>query len=357
MHITEGIITGTSAAAYTGVGLGLVAWGASRMKRFAGRYPEKKPLLGMGAALIFFISLIPVPAFTGTCSHPCGTPLVAILLGPAVGVALAGISLLLQAAFFAHGGFGTWGANVVALGFFGCFFGWGAFRLARRAGLPLWAAGLAGGLIGDLMVYAASGLILATTLARGPSPQYSLEGYLAAIYAAYLPTQLPIAVGEMLLTGLALHYAFKQRPEVLAELGLVGENRGSGRSRLPATMVLLAVGGWLVLSPALVGASEPGLVGSGVETAAPRAQAAEEPGPLSGMDEAVNERLAEAAGVAAREPYLNTEALGDLWNALLLLAGGVCGFIIGRWWHLLWGKADQEARGRPVGPSSAVTGG
>jgi len=47
------------------------------------------------------------------------------------------------------------------------------------------------------MVYASSGLILGTTLVIGPNPQYSLTGYLTAIYAVYLPTQLPIAIGEM----------------------------------------------------------------------------------------------------------------------------------------------------------------
>ena len=222
MHITEGIIVGKAAALYTAAGASLVAWGVSRMKAFVKKAPENRPLLGMGTALVFFVSLLPIPAFTGTCSHPCGTPLIGILLGPVIGIALTGISLLLQAAFFAHGGFSTWGANVVALGLCGCGFGWGAFRLARRLGLPLWAAGGAGGLAGDLMVYAASGLILGTALAQAPAPQFSLSGYLLAIYAAYLPTQLPIAVGEMLVTGLALHYASRQRPEVLMALGPVG---------------------------------------------------------------------------------------------------------------------------------------
>jgi ABC-type Co2+ transport system permease subunit len=42
------------------------------------------PLIGVGGAIIFFISLIPIPPFTGTTSHPFGTPFVAILLGPRV---------------------------------------------------------------------------------------------------------------------------------------------------------------------------------------------------------------------------------------------------------------------------------
>ena len=342
MHITEGIITGKSVVMYTGIGIALVGLGASRMKKFVTESPEKKALLGMGGALIFFISLIPIPAFTGTCSHPSGTPFIAILLGPFIGVALAGISLLLQAAFFAHGGFGTWGANVLALGLFGSLFGWGTYRLARKLGLPLWAAGFAGGLIGDLMVYAAAGMILATTLINAPNPQYGLTGYLTAIYAAYLPTQLPIAIGEMLVTGLALQYAFRQRPEVLEELGviqkkIISHKRGSVKVlSLFVFSISLCVYGHL----AYAGEKEERLNPSVASSMAP---ISENEGGMAGMDEAVNEKFAEAAGLPPRKPYINTEAMGDLWNMLLLLAGGVCGFIIGRWWHLLWGKQKTDA--------------
>ncbi len=296
----------------------------------------------MGGALIFFISLIPIPAFTGTCSHPCGTPLIAILLGPSIGIALAGVSLLLQAAFFAHGGFGTWGANVLDLGLFGCLFGWGAFRVARKLGFPLWAAGFAGGLIGNLMVYAATGMILATTLINGPSPQYSLTGYLAVIYAAYLPTQLPIAIGEMVVTGLALQYAFRQRPEVLEELGVIHRKTVSEK-RAPVTMILL-----IVLSLPLLFKVNVGFAGQNVKNSPPSPASSVvavsgKGGNMAGMDEVVNENLAEAAGLPARDPYINTEAMGDLWNMLLLLGGGICGFIIGRWWHLLWGRPQRDS--------------
>ena len=218
MHIAEGIVTGWPALAYTLIGFGLMGVGAKGIQKFQTEFPERRPLIGMGAAIIFFISLIPIPAFTGTTSHPCGTPLVAILLGPRVTFALTGISLLLQAAFFAHGGFGTWGANLMALGLVGATFGWSAFWVARRMGLPIMAAGCAGGLVGDIATYAFSGLVLATALVMAPHPQYDFGAYLAVIYAAYAPTQIPIAIGEMLITGLALRHALRQRPEVLEDL-------------------------------------------------------------------------------------------------------------------------------------------
>ncbi|MFZ0242379.1 MAG: energy-coupling factor ABC transporter permease [Desulfobacterales bacterium] len=343
MHITEGIITGTAAVAYTGAGLFFVGLGAARIKKFIAAFPAKKPLLGMGGAIIFFISLIPIPAFTGTCSHPCGAPLIAILLGPLIGVALTGVSLFLQAAFFAHGGFSTWGANVIALGVFGCFCGWGAFKISMKIGLPLWAAGFAGGLIGDVMVYASSGFILGTSLLSAPDPQYSLGGYLAAIYAAYLPTQLPIAVGEMIVTGMALRYAYRQRPEVLEELGVVHRklmNTATGKTFLllclclPFLVVLFSAGPGPVFGLENESRSLPAVVGSSNDGRSSEA------GRFSGMDESVNEKLAENAGRVARKPYIDTENMGDLWNLLLLSAGGVCGFILGRYWHLLWGRRE-----------------
>lgn len=220
MHITEGIITGYPVLIYTFIGLVLMAIGARRMNHFSRDMPEKKPLFGMCAAIIFFVSLIPIPAFTGTTSHPCGVVLVSILLGPYITIALTGLSLILQAAFFAHGGFGTWGANVIALGFAGCMVGWSLFYALRKLRFTVFAAGCVAGFAGDVAVYATSGLILATALSTGPDPQYDFLAYLAVIYAAYLPTQLPIAIVEGLVTGYALNHAMKQRPEVLASLGV-----------------------------------------------------------------------------------------------------------------------------------------
>ena len=345
MHITEGIIVGKDAVLYTAAGLSLMAWGVSRSHRFIQKNVENKAFLGMGAALIFFFSLIPIPAFTGTCSHPCGTPLIGILLGPSIGITLTGVSLLLQAAFFAHGGFSTWGANVVALGFFGCFFGWGVFRFLRKIGMPLWAAGFGGGLVGDIMVYASSGLILGTTLITAPQPQFSLMGYLVVIYSAYLPTQLPIALGEGVITGMALHYAGSQRPEILASLGI------STRSKSPITVLC-----WLLLAGGAVTTTLFSVIPDAV-AGVPATEKAidmegEEKNPFSGMDEAVNENLAEKAGRPARDPYVNVEEMGDLWNFMLLSAGGVCGFILGRNWHLLWGGGSDTQTGirRGCGP-------
>ncbi|RKZ51373.1 MAG: energy-coupling factor ABC transporter permease [Candidatus Parabeggiatoa sp. nov. 3] len=329
MHISEGIITGLPAVGYTIVAVGLTAVGVQKMKAFIAENPEKKPLLAMGGAFIFLLSLIPIPAFTGTCSHPAGSPLAAILLGPWIALTLTAMSLFLQAAFFAHGGFSTWGANVITLGVGGAFCGWLAFKAARQAGLSLVVSAALGGLIGDIMTYATAGFSLSLVMAFGPNPQLSFSQYLVAIYAAYLPTQGPIAIGEMFLTGLLIGYVFKQRPEILQELKVV----------FTKAAIILAV--FITLS---IPFSDRLYAEDSVLPSVSSEQPAitEEESGMAGMDEAVNEAMAEAAGLAARDPYINLESMGDVWNAVMLLAGAICGFIFGRYWHMLVGEDKKS---------------
>jgi len=339
MHISEGILTGPSFWATTVAGAAVMAWGISDMKRFAREQPERKPLLGMAGAFIFLVSLIPIPAYMGTCSHPCGTPLAGILLGPGIGAAVSGFSLFLQALLFAHGGFATLGANILALGVGGSVGGWFFFRLGRRLGLPLLAAAALGGLMGDVVTYLISGCILGGHLAFvAPQPQFSFAGYLTVIMAAYLPVQGPIALGEMVVTGIAVRSISRQRPEVLEALRVVSRT----------TVALLLV---LGMAAGLIGlASEARAADSAPVSVEGRPEAAK-PGNYTGMDEKVNEAMAESAGAKAHDPYINLEDKGDIWNTILLAGGGLAGFIIGRCWHLLFVR-PKDAANSPTHPAA-----
>ncbi len=324
MHISEGIITGTPMVAYTVIGIVIVGFGAHQMKKFIKEQPEKKALIGMAAAFIFFLSLIPIPAFTGTTSHPCGSPLAGILLGPFIGSALTGITLILQAAFFAHGGFSTWGANVVTLGIGGSFFGWAAFKVSRKLGIGLVASAGIGGLIGDLMTYAFAGGSLSLVLSSSEGANYTFTGYLVAIYLSYVPTQVPIALLEMGFTALIVGYIYKQRPEVLQELKVITSKV------LSINWVIISLVTLMVISTSNTFAND-----------APNNHS-EEVTEIIGMDEAINEMHAENAGKEARTPYIDTESLGDLWNTIMLLAGAICGFVVGKNWDLLFKKKDTS---------------
>ncbi len=331
MHIAEGILTGSSVVVTSVAGGAVLAWGAVAMGKFAKAQPERKPLLGMAGAFIFLVSLIPIPAFTGTCSHPCGTPLAGILLGPGIGAAIAALALLLQALFFAHGGLTTLGANTLTLGLLGAGAGWLFYRLGRKLGLPIWGAAALGGLMGDVATYLGAGLILGGHLAFfSPNPKYSFLGYLQAIYGMYLPIQGPISIGEMVFTGVVINSIARQRPEVLESLGVLPKPRVASM----ATVAMLAIA-FLAASPTYAADSV-------------QDPQAEKPTPFPGMDESVNEKMAEEAGAPSRPPFIDTESMGDLWNFILLLGGGLSGFIIGRNWHHLFGKREGGSLG-PAG--------
>lgn len=323
MHISEGILTGPSMAATLAAGGLAVAWGATRVSALIKDEPQRKPLLAMAGAFIFLISLTPFPASPGTTTHPCGTPLAAILLGPGPTVVLAGLALLLQALFFAHGGLSSLGANTLTLGLVGGLTGWLVYKGGRKLGLSLFVSAALAGFMGDVMTYLAAGGILGAHLAFfGTTPQHDLAGYLKLIYAAYLPIQTPLAIGEALLTGYAIRSIGRQRPEVLEGLGV----EAKGFAKTAALAVMLAC--LLPLATGLQSAAVMPNAGQSITKSAG----------FQGMDEVVNEAVAHAGGAPARAPYIDFESKGDLWNFVLLLGGGLAGFVVGLNWHRLFGK-------------------
>lgn len=218
MHIPEGLLPAAQAAAWYAPAVGLVGAGVARLKRLFALTPSVRPLVGLTTAFVFVVSLMPVPVpGLGTVSHPCGTPLAAILLGPLTATVMGAAALLLQALFFAHGGLTTWGANILSMAVGGSFVGYGTFRLSRRLGLGLGlAAGLAG-LLGDLATYGITSLQLAFALHGGES----VAVVWAAAFTSFMPTQIPLAVAEGLFTAGVVVFISRQRAEILEGTGVL----------------------------------------------------------------------------------------------------------------------------------------
>lgn len=163
----------------------------------------------MGAA-VFVISVWHIPvAFAGTSSHPNGTALAAIIIGPFGTAAIAGITLFFQA-FLGHGGITTIGANLVSLGVIGGFVGVGLYMLLKKLGASVWLAAGIAGFIGDLSTYAFTSLQLAFSL----NPD-SIAQHWAIYMLGYLPTQIPLAILEFAFTAAAVQYIQTHRPEIL----------------------------------------------------------------------------------------------------------------------------------------------
>ena len=215
MHIAEGILPFGWCALWYAASAPFVALGIRRLKRLSGSDLSFKPLVGLMAAAVFIISCMPVPIPTvGTCSHPCGTGLAAILLGPAISVLVATVALLIQALFLAHGGLSTLGANIFSMGVVGSFAGWSVFRALRafRVGLPV--AGFIAGVAADWATYVSTSAALALGL-KGGEPFLPL---FVKVAVAFVPTQLPLGILEGAMTAGMVVFLSKKRPEVLVKM-------------------------------------------------------------------------------------------------------------------------------------------
>ncbi len=225
MHISEGILPLPWALFWYLATLPFFAFGLKRLKEIAREELSVKPLLGLMAAVVFIISLLPVPVPTaGTCSHPCGTGISGIILGPFLSVVVAAAALFIQALLLAHGGLTTLGANVFALGVVGSLTGYLTFRGLRALRANLAFAGFAAGLLADWATYAATATQLALGLA-GETPALSL---FTKIVIAFLPTQLPLGLLEGAITAGMVVLLYKNRPDLLIKIKVLKPKEVSG---------------------------------------------------------------------------------------------------------------------------------
>jgi len=211
MHISDGILPFNWAALWYAVAAPFVLYGLFRLKRESRESARLKPLIGMVGAAVFVISCMPIPVpLAGTCSHPAGTAMAAILIGPLYSVVAASVSLLLQALFLSHGGITTLGANITSMGIAGSFAGYAAFKGLEKAGAPVLIAAFVAGVVGDWATYSVTSLELASALHAPGAFMSSLK----MIVLAFAPVQIPIGILEGVITAGAYKFLVSRRPEI-----------------------------------------------------------------------------------------------------------------------------------------------
>ncbi len=306
MHISEGILPLKWAGVWYAVSAPFLIKGIFDIKKKAKATPSFKPLLGLMGALIFVISCMPVPVPTaGTCSHPAGTGISAILIGPVMSIFVTSIALFIQALFLAHGGITTWGADIVSMGIAGSFAGYIAFKVLKKFNLPLFVCGFAAGLLADWATYITTSFELASALHGGKS-MFSL---FCTVLIAFIPTQLPLGIVEGVLTGGMVVFVYKRRPDILVALGVVKKS----------ACILLV---FLLLSANSHFAFADGNT------------------KWSGIDKTVVEKVAKEHGRPAWAPFINTDR-GDLLLFVFLIAGVAGGFMMGYNFRKLFSKKQD----------------
>jgi len=217
MHITEGILPPQWAGLWFILAFPFVAWGLRDLRIKSQRDPSFKLLVGLIGSSVFVISCMPIPVPTvGTCSHPCGTGMAAILIGPSLTVVVSSIALLLQALFLSHGGLTTLGGNIMSMGIIGAFSGWAVFHIVRKLGCPVWIAAFLCGLGSDWATYATTSFELASAL-HGTG---SFLNMFVSILISFMPTQIPLGIFEGMFTALIYQFITTRRPGLIEGLSV-----------------------------------------------------------------------------------------------------------------------------------------
>ena len=215
MHLADGILPARWCALWALLALPFVLWSWQKFDARRLRDGRHAPLVAMVGAAVFAVSCMPVPIpIVGSCSHPCGTGLAAILVGPRLTVLITTVALLIQALFLAHGGLTTLGADVMSMGVVGGYAGFVVFRIARRAGLGFVAAAFLAGMCSDWATYATTALELTLAL-------HGLRAFgatFAGLCLAFAPTQLPLGLLEGALTAGALSFLRRRRASLFTQL-------------------------------------------------------------------------------------------------------------------------------------------
>ncbi len=202
MHIMEGFLPAPHALGWTLVSAPFVVGGFVSLRRTLRERPEARLTLAAAGAFTFILSALKLPSVTGSCSHPTGTGLGAVLFGPAVMAPIGLIVLLFQGLLLAHGGLTTLGANVFSMAIAGPWVGWAAWKLASRVGLPATVAVFLGAALADLATYVVTSFELALAF---PDPTSGIAGAFVKFAGIFAVTQVPLALAEGLLVVVVMN--------------------------------------------------------------------------------------------------------------------------------------------------------
>jgi cobalt/nickel transport system permease protein len=194
------------------------------------------PLMGVVAACLFAGQMLNFPVPGGTSGHLLGGVLAAVMLGPWAGVLVLTVVLAVQCVLFQDGGVTTLGANVFNVGVLGSLVGYSIFAPLRR-----WIGGAAGTVVGSVVAAWFSVVLaaIACSMELAAGSRFVLGPTLGAMLLAHTM----IGLGEALITGMAVSFVLRARPDLV-----YGQN---GRAGAPTRVVQTVVGG---LTLALVAA-------------------------------------------------------------------------------------------------------
>jgi cobalt/nickel transport system permease protein len=220
MHIMEGFLPLNWCVFWYLVSLPFLAYGIYQLNNLVKKHRETLPVIAVAGAFVFVLSSLKMPSVTGSCSHPTGTGLSAILFGPFITSIISLIVLIFQALFLAHGGLTTLGANVFSMGIAGPIVAVIIFRSCRSIHLNFFVNVFLASAVADLFTYVVTSLQLALAFPAQSGGVMTSFITFAAIFAI---TQVPLAIIEGIIIALTFKYLIQARGDIIVKLGVLSE--------------------------------------------------------------------------------------------------------------------------------------
>ncbi|MCL5677450.1 MAG: energy-coupling factor ABC transporter permease [Firmicutes bacterium] len=220
MHIMEGFLPIGWAAFWFVFTLPFWLVGLRSLERTVRARPGVKMLLGLAGAFAFVLSALKIPSVTGSCSHPTGVGLGAILFGPTAMAVFGSIVLFFQAILLAHGGLTTLGANTFSMAVVGPLVSYGIYRGLQQLQAPRWLAVFLAAMLGDLATYVTTSIQLALAF---PAPSGGVLASALKFMSIFALTQLPLAVSEGFLTVVVFNLLTAYNRQELQELSVLSK--------------------------------------------------------------------------------------------------------------------------------------
>lgn len=216
MHIMEGFLSPKYCIAWGILCLPFFIAGFYAIKRTIEQDRKRLLLLAMCGAFAFILSALKLPSVSGSCSHPTGVGLGAILFGPTVMAVLGTIVLLFQALLLAHGGLTTLGANSFSMAIAGPILSWLLFKGLTKLKANRYVVVFIAAFAGDLFTYCVTSVQLGLDHPVGGVLHATIQ--FLGIFAV---TQVPIAIAEGIVTVFVYDFLWKYNQEVLRDLETV----------------------------------------------------------------------------------------------------------------------------------------
>jgi cobalt/nickel transport system permease protein len=218
MHIMEGFLPMNWAGFWFVLIIPFLYMGLRSIQKTIHTNPSLKMLLGLAGAFAFVLSSLKIPSVTGSCSHPTGVGLGAIMFGPMAMVVLGCIVLIFQAVLLAHGGITTLGANTFSMGVVGPIVSYVIYRIAKKLGAPVWLSVFLAAALGDMLTYITTSLQLALAF---PAQSGGVMASLIKFMGVFAVTQVPLAISEGILTVVVFNILMAYNKQELRELSVL----------------------------------------------------------------------------------------------------------------------------------------